>query len=71
MPATLAELAITANELMTASEGYGFSVIDFRDKTGIGRNLCIEVLEHFDGCGYTLRKENVRVIRKPWSDVTA
>jgi hypothetical protein len=56
---------------MTASEGYGFSVIDFRDKTGIGRNLCIEVLEHFDGCGYTLRKENVRVIRKPWSDVTA
>nr|MCH9854073.1 SelB C-terminal domain-containing protein [Gammaproteobacteria bacterium] len=64
-------LAATAKELMTASEGHGFSVIDFRDKTGIGRNLCIEVLEHFDGCGYTLRKENVRVIRKPWSDVTA
>ena len=71
MPATLAKLAATAKELMTASEGHGFSVIDFRDKTGIGRNLCIEVLEHFDGCGYTLRKENVRVIRKPWSDVTA
>ena len=70
-PATLAKLAATANELMTASEGHGFSVIDFRDKTGVGRNLCIEVLEHFDGCGYTLRKENVRVIRKPWSDVTA
>jgi hypothetical protein len=56
---------------MAASNGAGFSVIEFRDKTGMGRNLCIEVLEHFDGCGYTLRKENVRVIRKSWSEVAA
>jgi selenocysteine-specific elongation factor len=70
-PATLAKLAETANQLMAASNGAGFSVIEFRDKTGMGRNLCIEVLEHFDGCGYTLRKENVRVIRKSWSEVAA
>ena len=71
LPAILAELAETANQLMAASNGAGFSVIEFRDKTGIGRNLCIEILEHFDGCGYTLRKENVRVIRKPWPQMTA
>ena len=70
-PVTLAKLAETANQLMAASNGAGFSVIEFRDRTGIGRNLCIEVLEHFDGCGYTLRKENVRVIRKPWTEVTS
>jgi signal transduction histidine kinase len=71
LPAILAELAETANQLMAASNGAGFSVIEFRDKTGIGRNLCIEILEHFDGCGYTLRKENVRVIRKPWPEMSA
>ena len=34
----------------------------FRDQTGIGRNVAIEVLEYFDGKGFTRRQGNERVI---------
>lgn len=37
-----------------------FTVKEYRDKTGIGRNTAIEVLEHFDAKGFTRRVENVR-----------
>jgi len=37
-----------------------FSVRDYRDKTGIGRNTAIEVLEHFDARGFTKRFDNLR-----------
>lgn len=40
----------------------GFSVADFKNECGIGRNLAVEVLEYFDKIGYTLRKESGRVI---------
>ena len=41
-----------------------FSVKDFRDKTGIGRNVAIEVLEYFDGKGFTRRQGNERIVLK-------
>lgn len=39
-----------------------FSVADFRKACGIGRNLAVEILEYFDKIGFTLRKEDGRVI---------
>ena len=32
---------------------------------GIGRNLCIEILEYFDSIGFTKRNENQRTILNP------
>ena len=66
LPATLTTLAQLAEQLMGRSEAEGFSVIEFRDATQMGRNLCIEVLEHFDAVGFTLRKDNLRIVRRPW-----
>jgi selenocysteine-specific elongation factor len=43
-------------EQMQARSGDGeFSVADFRDASGIGRNRCIEILESFDARGITRR----------------
>ena len=33
---------------------------DFRDATGVGRNVVIEVLEHFDAAGFTKRVGDTR-----------
>ena len=41
-----------------------FTVAQFRDKTGIGRNAVIEILEFFDLEGTTLRKGNCRILRR-------
>ena len=41
-----------------------FSVREFRDLTGMGRNVAIEVLEYFDKRGFTRRKENERTVLK-------
>ena len=41
----------------------GFSVIQFRDVSHIGRNLCIEILEYFDRIGFTRRDGNTRHVR--------
>jgi len=46
---------------MVESNG-SMTVKDFRDRTGIGRNVAIEVLEYFDGKGFTRRQGNERVI---------
>lgn len=64
LPSTIAELAEFTEKLATQSgpDG-GFSVIQFRDASGIGRNLCIEILEYFDRAGFTRRDENTRFIR--------
>ncbi len=39
-----------------------FSVADFKNSLGIGRNLAVEVLECFDKIGFTLRKGSGRVV---------
>ena len=44
-------------------EQNGFTVIQFRDQSGIGRNLCIEILEYFDRVGFTKRDGNARFLR--------
>ena len=37
-----------------------FTVQEYRDAAGIGRNLAIELLEYFDRQGYTRRNGNYR-----------
>lgn len=46
-------------EALAAAKG-SFTVQDFRDATGIGRNLSIEILEHFDRAGLTRRTGDAR-----------
>ncbi len=43
--------------------GGQFTVIQFRDASGIGRNLCIELLEHLDSKGFTRRLGDKRIIQ--------
>ncbi|HYQ38614.1 MAG TPA: SelB C-terminal domain-containing protein, partial [Pseudomonas sp.] len=38
-------------------------VVDFRDRLGIGRKRCIQILEHFDRIGLTRRCGNERRVR--------
>lgn len=38
-------------------------VIDFRDRLGIGRKRCVQILEHFDRVGLTRRCGNERRVR--------
>ncbi|MDA0689627.1 MAG: selenocysteine-specific translation elongation factor [Proteobacteria bacterium] len=62
LPETIMELA-AFTESLTGDEDSGFSVIQFRDASGIGRNLCIEILEYFDRIGFTRRDDNTRFLR--------
>ncbi len=64
LPETILELAEFTERLSEESIGdEGFSVIEFRDQSGIGRNLCIEILEYFDAVGFTRRDGNSRIVR--------
>jgi selenocysteine-specific elongation factor len=61
--ATLATLAATANALARANPN-GFTAAQFRDATGIGRGLAIEILEFLDTLGVTQRVGDARKMRK-------
>jgi selenocysteine-specific elongation factor len=64
LPETVIDLAEFTEQLAAqASTDEGFSVIEFRDAAGIGRNLCIEILEYFDRVGFTRRDGNTRFLR--------
>jgi selenocysteine-specific elongation factor len=56
----LAEIArVTAEQ---SSDGM-FDARAFRDASGIGRNMAIEVLEYFDRLGLTVRRGDKRAIQ--------
>ena len=61
-PARLTQIAGYAAEL---AERAPFTVREFRDATGIGRNVAIEVLEYLDGKGVTRRMGDTRSVVKP------
>ncbi len=64
LPETIMELAEFTEQLAGSNaDDDGFSVIQFRDASGIGRNLCIEILEYFDRIGFTRRDGNARFLR--------
>jgi len=48
--------------LAKLANGSTFTVREFRDQTGIGRNVAIEILEYFDGRGFTQRQGNERIL---------
>ena len=63
--ATLLDLAdVAEREAAKLPEGR-FAVAAYRDWSGMGRNLSIEILEFFDKVGFTRRLGNERQIVKP------
>ena len=65
LPAGLERLRELVTETAQRSDTQGFGVADFRDSCGIGRNLCIEILEYFDRTGVTQRIGDRRKLRNP------
>ena len=59
LPEQLDKLAL---QVITLAAEKPFSVAEFRDSTGIGRNVAIEILEYFDRRGFTRRQGNARVV---------
>jgi selenocysteine-specific elongation factor len=65
IPDTLRSLAFMAEELSSSTEGGAITAKEYRDKSGIGRNLTIEVLEYFDKARFTRRVGEAREILRP------
>lgn len=57
----VAELAKMVGELDNANSGT--SAAQFRDRSGIGRKRCVQILEFFDRVGYTRRVRDTHRVR--------
>jgi selenocysteine-specific elongation factor len=66
---TLRKLAYVAEDLCRSSPDDSFDARAFRDATGIGRNVAIQVLEFFDKLGLTRRDGDVRRIHRPAAEL--
>ncbi|MBV9202455.1 MAG: selenocysteine-specific translation elongation factor [Alphaproteobacteria bacterium] len=62
LPETLARLAETASALADSSPDGTFTAASFKDRSGVGRNLSIEVLEYLDKMGATRRTGDARIV---------
>ncbi len=62
LPETIARLANLAAELAEGSPEQSFTASLFKDRSGIGRNLTIEVLEYLDQIGVTRRVGDARIV---------
>ena len=69
LPETLLQLAEMAAALAKESTGGHFSAGEYNKKTGIGRNLTINLLEFFDKKGLTRRSGNERTVIVPARDI--
>ena len=65
LPETVARFAETVRQLAVGNAQGKFSVAQFRDRTAIGRNAAIEILEYFDRIGLTRRQGEVRIAMRP------
>lgn len=61
----LRQLAHVAEDLANGTDDGAFSAAAYRDASGIGRNVTIELLEYFDRIGLTRRLGNTRKMRRP------
>jgi len=61
LPETLRDLAVIA-EALAADDN--LTVAEFRNSSGVGRNLVVELLEYFDRCRFTQRIGNKRRVLK-------
>ena len=64
IPDALYDLAVIAEQL-SAETGGAITAKEYRDRSGIGRNLTIEVLEYFDKARFTRRVGEAREILRP------
>ena len=67
--ATLAKLAATAQATAGAQPNGIFTAAQFRDWTGLGRGLAIEILEFMDTLGVTQRVGDTRKMRKDFAPI--
>jgi selenocysteine-specific elongation factor len=70
LPATVHALADIATELARSAGDAGFNAAAYRDRSGLGRNLTIEVLEHLDRTGVTRFRDGRRRLTEPAPVVT-
>jgi selenocysteine-specific elongation factor len=62
LPETLARLAEIAGELAESSPEGTFTAATFKDRSGVGRNLTIRILEFLDKMGVTRRVGDARIV---------
>jgi selenocysteine-specific elongation factor len=62
LPETVVHLVAIAKELADGSPEGSFTAQMFKDRSGVGRNLTINVLEYLDRIGATQRIGNARII---------
>jgi selenocysteine-specific elongation factor len=62
LPETLARLAEIAQELAESSSEGTFTAATFKDRSGVGRNLTIRILEFLDKMGVTRRIGDARIV---------
>ncbi|MCC7122712.1 MAG: selenocysteine-specific translation elongation factor [Gammaproteobacteria bacterium] len=60
LPAMIERLAQLAVDLADEHPDGRFGAAEFRDRSGVGRNAVIDILEHFDRLGLTRREGNHR-----------
>ena len=66
---TLAALAAIAQNTAQAQPNGSFTAAQYRDATGTGRSLAIEILEHLDRIGITQRLGDARKMRRDYVPV--
>jgi selenocysteine-specific elongation factor len=71
LPRTVARLAGTAETLARTTNQGRITAAAFRDASGLGRNLSIEVLEFFDRVRFTRRVGDARIVLRPATEVFA
>jgi selenocysteine-specific elongation factor len=64
LPETVARLADLARELAEADPDGIFTAASFKDRSGTGRNLTIEILEYLDRIGVTKRVGDGRIVMR-------
>ncbi len=69
LPDVVGRLGAIAADLARENEAAAFTAAEFNQRSGIGRNLTIEVLEFLDGLGVTQRVGELRHVVRPVGDV--
>ncbi|HWB50314.1 MAG TPA: SelB C-terminal domain-containing protein, partial [Stellaceae bacterium] len=62
LPETVDRLTDIARELAEGDPAGSFTAAGFKDRSGVGRNLTIEILEYLDRAGITRRVGDARVV---------
>jgi selenocysteine-specific elongation factor len=65
----VAGLAASAARLTEETRSEGFTAAEYRDASGIGRNLTIKVLEFFDAIRVTARRAGKRHVVKGYKEI--